>query len=97
MKEAPWRIPLWVMLQNGMPRRFCGPYDALDFLENEWPSHGVQQARAIEACRAALRHSEYTNSAKNSFVAACIEASLECSDAVKFGFRFSYKGASRHR
>nr|WP_244520156.1 DUF982 domain-containing protein [Sinorhizobium glycinis] len=80
-----------------MPRQFCGPYDALDFLENEWPSHGVQQARAIEICRAALHHSEYTNSARHSFVAACIEASLECSEAVKFGGRVRFTGASRHR
>ncbi|WP_080589688.1 DUF982 domain-containing protein [Sinorhizobium fredii] len=70
-----------------MPRQFCGPHDALDFLENEWPSHGVQQARAIEACGTALHHSEYTNSAKNSFVAACIEASLACCEAVQFAVR----------
>lgn len=40
MKQVLWRVPLSVTLQNGMPRRFCGPYDALDFLEHEWPCHG---------------------------------------------------------
>lgn len=97
MKEVSWRIPLWVTLQNGMRRQFCGPYDALDFLEHEWPSHGAQQARAIAACRAALHHSEYANSARNSFMAACIEASLACSEAVNFHSRVRFKGASRHR
>ncbi|ASY73273.1 hypothetical protein N181_20270 [Sinorhizobium fredii USDA 205] len=30
-----------------------------------------------------MRHSDDRKSAKNAFVAACIEAQLECSDAVK--------------
>lgn len=48
MREVPWRVPLSVTLQNGMNRQFCGVYDALDFLENEWPMHGKHQARAVE-------------------------------------------------
>ncbi|MGZ2471908.1 hypothetical protein FB007_13223 [Sinorhizobium medicae] len=40
MKEIPWRVPLSAKLQNGIERRFCGPYDALDFLEHEWPNYG---------------------------------------------------------
>ena len=79
MKEALWRAPLSVTLQNGMKRRFCGPYDALDFLENEWPRHGTQQVRAVRACRAALHHPQYSDWARNSFIAACIEASFACS------------------
>jgi hypothetical protein len=27
MREVSWRTPLWVTLQNGMKRQFCGPYD----------------------------------------------------------------------
>ncbi|MEY9165830.1 hypothetical protein ABIE78_003949 [Sinorhizobium fredii] len=82
MKEVPWGIALSVTLQNGMKRQFCGPYDALDFLENEWPMHGGQQARAVRACRAALHHPQYSDWAKNSFIAACIEASFACSDVL---------------
>ncbi|WP_234840115.1 DUF982 domain-containing protein [Sinorhizobium meliloti] len=63
-----------------MNRQFCGVYDALDFLENEWPMHGKHQAQAVRACRAALRHPRYAEWARNSFIAACIEASFACSD-----------------
>lgn len=79
MREVRWRIPLWVTLQNGMRRQFCGPYDTLDFLENEWPNHLVQHAQAVAACREALLHPEYANAARNCFRAACIEAALACS------------------
>ncbi|MBL3685243.1 DUF982 domain-containing protein (plasmid) [Sinorhizobium meliloti] len=41
MKELRWRVSVSVTLQNGTTRQFCGPYDALDFLENEWPNHGA--------------------------------------------------------
>ncbi|WP_234851759.1 DUF982 domain-containing protein [Sinorhizobium meliloti] len=63
-----------------MNRQFCGVYDALDVLENEWPMHGKHQAQAVRACRAALRHPRYADWARNSFIAACIEASFACSD-----------------
>ncbi|WP_085026278.1 DUF982 domain-containing protein [Ensifer aridi] len=96
MREVRWRTPLWVTLQNGIRRQFCGPYDALDFLENEWPNHQVQQARAVKACREALQHPEYANSAKNCFRAACIEASLACNEAANPGSRAEAKMVSRH-
>lgn len=83
MKEVPLRVPLSVTLQNGMMRQFCGPYDALGFLENEWPNHGAQRGRGISACRAALRHPDYSESARISFIAACIEASLACSGRIR--------------
>lgn len=83
MKELRWRVSVSVTLQNGTTRQFCGPYDALDFLENEWPNHGAQRGRAISACRAALRHPDYSESARVFFIAACIEASLACSASVR--------------
>ncbi|WP_080578802.1 DUF982 domain-containing protein [Sinorhizobium fredii] len=82
MKEAPWRVPPSVTLQNGMKRRFSGPYDALDFLVYEWPRHSTQQVRAVRACRAALHHPRYSDWARNSFIAACIEASFASSDVL---------------
>ncbi|RVK26067.1 DUF982 domain-containing protein [Sinorhizobium meliloti] len=54
MKQVLWRVPLSITRQNGMSHRFCGPYDALDFLEPEWPSQGKWQRRALRDCRAAL-------------------------------------------
>ncbi|MDX0439358.1 DUF982 domain-containing protein [Sinorhizobium medicae] len=65
-----------------MNRQFCGVYDALDFLENEWPMHGKHQAQAARACRAALRHPRYADWARNAFIAACPEASFACSDML---------------
>ncbi|WP_077068236.1 DUF982 domain-containing protein [Ensifer aridi] len=85
MKEPLWHVPLSVTLQNGMPRRFRGPYEALDFLENEWPSHGKWCRRATRDCRAALSGILSAEIARDSFVAACGEASLGCRD-VQTGF-----------
>ncbi|WOS66753.1 DUF982 domain-containing protein [Sinorhizobium fredii] len=80
-----------------MKRQFCGPYDALDFLENEWPNHGVQHARAVQACREALHHPAYASSARNCFRAACSEASFACSEAGNPGSRIEPKLVSRHK
>lgn len=85
MKEALWRAPLRVSLQNGMPRLFRGPYDALDFLEHEWPSHGKWHHRAIRDCRAALSGIVAAEIARASFAAACAEASLALCDANAAG------------
>ncbi|AUX78747.1 MULTISPECIES: DUF982 domain-containing protein [Sinorhizobium] len=97
MREVPWHTPLWVTLQNGMKRQFCGPYDALDFLENEWPNQRVQHARAVQACREALHHPSYANSARNCFKAACIEAAFACSEALDLISRTEAKPVTRHR
>ncbi|MBP2238715.1 hypothetical protein J2Z31_005256 [Sinorhizobium kostiense] len=81
MKEALWHIPLSITLQNGMPRVFRGPYDALDFLEYEWPNHSRWRHRAIRDCRAALSGIVAAEIARASFAAACAEASLALRDA----------------
>ncbi|MGK9204252.1 DUF982 domain-containing protein [Sinorhizobium meliloti] len=80
MKEILWHVPLSVTLQNGMARRFTGPYDALDFLEYEWPCHGKRYHRAVRDCRAALSGLISAEVARASFTTACAEASLACSD-----------------
>ena len=80
MKEILWQAPLSVTLQNGMSRRVCGPYDALDFLEYEWPCHGKRYHRAVRDCRAALSGLLSAEAARATFVAACAEASLACND-----------------
>lgn len=78
MKDVPWRKPVRVTFHNGMIRQFRNAYDALDFLEYEWPAHGPRHARAVQACREALQHPHFSEAARNFFVAACIEASLAC-------------------
>lgn len=35
--DLKWDEPVVVRLHCGLERRFIGPYEALDFLENEWP------------------------------------------------------------
>ncbi|RVN24645.1 DUF982 domain-containing protein, partial [Sinorhizobium meliloti] len=37
LNEIPWTIPLTVRLSNGLTHTFASVYEALDFLENEWP------------------------------------------------------------
>ncbi|ASP86730.1 DUF982 domain-containing protein [Sinorhizobium meliloti] len=97
MKEIPWRVPLSVRLQNGIERRFCGPYDALDFLEHEWPNHGRRFHRAVRDCRAALSSLQTAEVARRSFIDACIEASMPFAEARRDHTPVSMKSASVRR
>ncbi|RVG00705.1 DUF982 domain-containing protein [Sinorhizobium meliloti] len=97
MKEIPWRVPLSVKLQNGIERRFCGPYDALDFLEREWPNHGRRFHRAVRDCRAALSSLQTAEVARRSFIDACIEASMLFAEARRDHTPVSVKSASVRR
>ncbi|MBD9371793.1 DUF982 domain-containing protein [Rhizobium sp. ARZ01] len=75
--DLPWSVPLIVRLQNGMQHIFAGPFEALDFLENEWPLRRSQKReRAVRLCRAALNRRTPLAVARESFVSACLEAGL---------------------
>jgi hypothetical protein len=75
--EISWQQPITVQLQNGAERRFTGAYEALDFLENEWPiRRGGHYDNAIRLCRAALLRATPVEAAREAFVAACLEAAL---------------------
>ncbi|PSS64462.1 DUF982 domain-containing protein [Ensifer sp. NM-2] len=75
--EMPWSVPLLVRLQNGTSRVFSSVYDALDFLENEWPlRRGQRYERAIRTCRGALNRSAPIAVAREAFIAACLEAGM---------------------
>ena len=55
LNEIPWTIPLTVRLSNGLTHTFASVYEALDFLENEWPlRNGERYERAVRTCRRAL-------------------------------------------
>lgn len=72
-----WSVPLDVRLQNGTQHIFTGPYEALDFLENEWPvRRGQKYERAVRLCRGALNRETPLAVAREAFVAACLEAGL---------------------
>jgi hypothetical protein len=75
--DIAWHQPVTVKLQNGTERRFTGTYDALDFLENEWPIRkGRHYDNAILFCRAAAMRSAAAEVAREAFIAACLEAGL---------------------
>ncbi|MDH6266684.1 hypothetical protein M2360_002080 [Rhizobium sp. SG_E_25_P2] len=77
--DIPWRQPITVQLQNGAARHFSGAYDALDFLENEWPLRkGRHYLNALTQCRAALCRAAPAEVAREAFIASCIEAALVC-------------------
>jgi hypothetical protein len=66
---------------NGHIQRFGDinkrAYDALEFLENEWPlKHGTYHERAISRCRGALQELVSANTALEAFVDACLEAGM---------------------
>jgi len=60
-----------------LERTFTGIYDALDFLENEWPlRHGERHDRAVKTCRRALNGIVPAIVAREAFVAAYLEAGM---------------------
>lgn len=54
-RDIPWGQPLKVTLHAGMDRTFGSVYEALDFLENEWPQKRAEcYDRAVFVCRRGL-------------------------------------------
>ncbi|WP_429809435.1 DUF982 domain-containing protein [Ensifer sp. B1-9] len=80
LPEIPWAVPLSVRLQSGSNRIFASVYDALDFLEHEWPiRHGQGYERAVITCRCALNRSVPATVARDAFIGACLEAGMATS------------------
>jgi hypothetical protein len=76
-RDIPWSQPLKVTLRAGMDRTFGSVYDALDFLENEWPQkRGERYDRAVYACRQGLNGLTPAEVAREAFIAACLEAGM---------------------
>ena len=66
-----------------MTRMFSSVYEALDFLENEWPvKTGNRYRNAIAACRGALNRTTPVRVARDAFVAACYEAGVGVTSAM---------------
>ncbi len=77
LNEIPWTIPLTTRLSNGLMRTFTSVYEALDFLENEWPLRkGERYERAVRTCQRALNRMTPAAVAREAFVAACLEAGM---------------------
>ncbi|KQW67385.1 DUF982 domain-containing protein [Ensifer sp. Root127] len=82
--EMPWSVPLLVKFQNGTHHVFSSVYEALDFLENEWPlSRGQRYERAVRTCRGALQRATPVAVAREAFIAACLEAGLPATAAFE--------------
>lgn len=84
MTEADftWTVPVELELPCGLTRRFLNAYDALDFLDAEWPTRrGPAYERALRLCRNALRGSHAAELARTAFIAAADEAGMaQCLD-----------------
>jgi hypothetical protein len=66
-----------VRLSNGLTHTFASVYEALDFLENEWPLRkGERYERAVRTCRRALNRMTPAAVAREAFIAACLEAGM---------------------
>jgi hypothetical protein len=75
--DSPFKRPVTARLQSGLEHTFHNAYDALDFLENEWPSRrGELWRRAVRKCRAAVDSSGPSDIAQEAFVSACLEAGM---------------------
>lgn len=76
-RDIPWSHPLTVTLRVGMNRTFGSVYDALDFLENEWPQiRGGYYDQAISACKGSLNGLTPAEVAREAFIAACLETGM---------------------
>lgn len=88
--DVYWAVPLRVIMQNGLPRTFEGIYETLDFLEEEWPFKGGEAHwRAIRECRSALDRQALAVTAREAFLAACVEAGLPAVRAERTHVRFA--------
>ena len=82
LNDFPWTRPVKINLQCGLERSFIGVYDALDFLENEWPlRHGKRYKRAVKTCRDTLNGAIPAVIAREAFIAACLEAGMSAAMA----------------
>lgn len=79
LNAMPFAQPFRVEMQGGLERIFLNVYDALDFLENEWPIRsGRAYEQALSACRAALENGSSCLHARIALMEACREAGLSC-------------------
>jgi hypothetical protein len=78
LRDVIWTKSLRVRPKTGLERSFCSIHDALDYLDNEWPfREGKYHLRAVTACRGALHRIISAEVAREAFIAACLEASMD--------------------
>jgi hypothetical protein len=73
MDNSCWAKPLTVRLQNDLARTFHSVEEAIDFMENEWPTRlGVHYRRALDLCRSARMRLISREAAREAFIAAAL-------------------------
>ncbi len=77
MHYITWFRPVTLKLHSGIRHDVRSPYDALDFLEAEWPlRRGNHYRAAMDLCRTALSEPRETEAAREAMIAAALEAGL---------------------
>lgn len=76
--DMPFSKPFIVKMHGGLEHKFLNAYDALDFLENEWPVRtGPFYEAAMRACCETLSGTGSILAARVALMAACFEAGFE--------------------
>ncbi len=87
-RDIPWSHPLKVTVRSGMDRTFASVYDALDYLENEWPQkRGHCYDRAVLDCKRGLLGLVPADVAREAFIAACLETGMPAVTAAPLPYR----------
>lgn len=72
-----WTVPVRIQVGEGRPELVYGPAEALDILQNRWSScRGRHHGEALRDCAAAIERSGSVSKARETFVAASIEADM---------------------
>ncbi|SEI19403.1 Protein of unknown function [Rhizobium tibeticum] len=72
-----WSAPVNVRVGNGFCEAIFGPEAAVDYLKHRWPAtNGPRYFSALRICSAAIERRESPDLARDTFVAAGIEANM---------------------
>jgi len=72
-----WPVPVRIQVGYGLPELVYGPAQAVDVLENRWPTRDGKHYRdALGHCRSAADRLVPLAKAREVFVAASIEANM---------------------
>ena len=75
--SSHWNKPVHIVMQSGLARSFRHPYDALDFLEYEWPVRRcAAREQAVKWCARALEAKRFTALSRSAFQLAAHRAGM---------------------
>ena len=72
-----WTVPVRIRVGEGLPELIYGPAEAIDMLQNRWPARrGRHYGEALHDCTAAIERTASLSKARETFVAASVEADM---------------------